>query len=318
MREFNLVNVSSVEEVKNELLNNSGKVKIMSGGTDLLGGIKREIYEDYPETIINIGDLEELKYIKEEEGLLKIGSATKLEKVAESELIKEYYSALAIAAKKTASPHLRAMGSIGGNICQDIRCWFYRAADNYYHCKMKGGKKCFAPMSDNRYHSIFGGCNGCMGVNPSDTAPAIIALRGKVLTSKRTIEANDFFDMSLTGSTVLEDDEILLEIQIPRPKNGAKSTYKKFANRPTIEFPIVGCATLVEEGRVSICLNAVAPNPYKLTVVEEFLNGKTLTYENIEKASSLAVEKAKPLKDNKYKIQVAKTLIKRSITECKL
>jgi xanthine dehydrogenase YagS FAD-binding subunit len=317
MREFNLVNVSSLEEAKKQLLNNNGKVKIMSGGTDILGGLKREIYSDYPETIVNIGDLEELKYIREEDGILKIGSATKLEKVAESELIKEYYTALAMAAKKTASPHLRAMGSIGGNIWQDIRCWFYRAADNYYHCKMKGGKKCFAPMSDNRYHSIFGGCNGCMGVNPSDTAPAIIALGGKLLTSKRVIEASDFFDMSASGSTILKDDEILLEIQIPRPKEGSRSTYIKFANRPTIEFPIVGCATLVEEDKVSVCLNAVSPNPYKLEVVEEFLKGKELTKDVIEEASTLAVEKAKALKDNKYKIQVAKTLVKRSIMQCK-
>ena len=153
-----------------------------------------------------------------------------------------------------ATPHVRDMGTIGGNIAQLHRCWYFRKPENRFACIRKGGKQCFAMTGDNRYHSIFGAVNGCIAVHPSDIAPALIALNAKVVTDRRTIEAENFFDVKKPGNTVLAADEIITEIQIPAPPAGAKSAFLKFAIRKSIDFPIVNCAVMVGGGAPRICL----------------------------------------------------------------
>lgn len=317
MKKFKLINAKNIEEAVEAINDCNGKVKVMSGGTDLLGGMKREIHPDYTDVVVNLQNIPDMEYIKEEDGFLKIGALTKLKDIEINELVKEKYTALAEAARRTASPTLRRMGTIGGNICQENRCWYYRAKENYFPCKMKGGKKCYAPLGDNRYHSIFGGIQGCMAVNPSDTAPALMALNAKIVTNKRTIDIDDFWAVSIENCTCLEKDEIVVEIQISEPSKGTKSWFIKDATRGSIDFPIVNCAAMVSEDDVRICLNAVYPTPYRSKAAEDAIKGKVITEETAEKAGEVAVANAKPLSKNKAKVQMAKILVKRSLLACK-
>jgi len=317
MKEFQLINATSIEEAASILRSGGGKAKLMAGGTDLLGGLKREIHPAGPEVVVNIQTIPGMAYIREEGAVLKIGAQTRLRDIAENEVVKAKYAALAEAARRTASPTLRRMGTIGGNICQETRCWYYRAVDNYFDCKMKNGKECFATLGDNRFHSIFGGVKGCIAVNPSDTAPALVALNAKVLTTKRAIEAEKFWSTHEFGLTVLEEDEIVVEIQVPEPAKGTKSAFIKYATRGSIDFPIVNVAVMVSPDDARICLNAVSPNPYRAVLAEDVVRGKAITEELAEAAGEAAVSKSKPLPKNKYKVQIARTLVKRALFACK-
>ncbi len=310
MRPFNHTNATSIAEIKTALAD--GKTTLIAGGTDLVGTLKDNILRDYPSTVINLKTVPGLDYIKEEGGVLKIGAATHLADIAADSNIQKKYTALAQAASRVASPHIRDMGTIGGNIAQLHRCWYFRKAENRFDCKRKGGNTCFAMTGDNRYHSIFGAVGGCIAVHPSDTAPALIALNAKVVTDRRQIEAENFFDVKQPGNTVLEKDEVITEIQIPAPPKGAKSAFIKFALRKSIDFPIVNCAVMTgKEPR--ICLNAVAPKPYRALKAEEALKGKKISEKIAEEAGAAAVADARPLNATKYKVQIAKTLVKRAL-----
>ncbi|NLD36981.1 MAG: molybdopterin dehydrogenase [Desulfatiglans sp.] len=310
MRPFNHTNATSIAEIKTALAD--GKTTLIAGGTDLVGTLKDNILRDYPSTVINLKSVPGLDYIKEEGGVLKIGAATHLADIAADANIQKKYTALAQAASRVASPHIRDMGTIGGNIAQLHRCWYFRKPENRFDCKRKGGNTCFAMTGDNRYHSIFGAVGGCIAVHPSDTAPALIALNAKVVTDIRSIEAENFFDVKQPGNTVLEKDEIIKEIHIPAPPKGAKSAFIKFALRKSIDFPIVNCAVMTG-ANPRICLNAVAPKPYRALKAEEALKGKKISEKVAEEAGAAAVADARPLNATKFKVQIAKTLVKRAI-----
>jgi CO/xanthine dehydrogenase FAD-binding subunit len=174
---------------------------------------------------------------------------------------------------------------------------------------------------DNRYHSIFGAKGGCIAVNPGDTAPALIALNAKIITDSRIIEAEDFFDVKKPVNTVLEKDEIIKEIRIPKPPKGAKSAFIKFAFRKSIDFPIVNCAVMVGGKNPRISLNAVGPVPVRAIKAEAVVAGKSvkkISEKIAEAAGEAAVADAKPLfKAAKFKVQIAKTLVKRAILSLK-
>ncbi len=314
MKPFNHTNATSIAEIKTALAD--GKTALIAGGTDLLGTLKDNILRDYPATVINLKSVPGLDFIKENRDMLKIGATTRLADIAADPVVQKKYTALAQAASRVASPHIRDMGTLGGNIAQLHRCWYFRKPENRFDCKRKGGSKCFAMMGDNRYHSIFGAVGGCIAVHPSDTAPALIALDATVVTDRRKIEAEKFFEVKQPGNTVLEQGEIITEIHIPEPEKGYKSSFIKFAFRKSIDFPIVNCAVLVGGENPRICLNAVAPSPYRATAAEEVITGKRLKKidEKIaEAAGAAAVEKARPLPAAKFKVQVAKTMVKRAI-----
>lgn len=323
MKRFKHYDVSTVDEAVSLLKEFDGKAKIIAGGTDLIGLFKDEVFAERPEALINIKTIPDMDYIKEEDGMLKLGPLALLEDIAHNELIKTKYTALAEAARRTASPHIREMGTIGGNICQYCRCWYYRSPNNRFKCIRKGGEDCFAEEGENRYHSIFGNVKDCLAVNPSDTAPALIALEAKVKTSKRVIEMADFYQTEDPKKfSVLDDDEIVVEIQVPRPAENARSKFEKFAIRKSIDFPIVNCAALVEcEGntvkKARVCLNAVFANPYVVKKAEEYVVGKTLDEATVDAAANLALEDAKALSKNAYKIEIAKSLIKKTLLACK-
>jgi len=324
MKTFTHFNASTIDEAVSLLRRYQGKASLIAGGTDLLGKMKDRILPTYPEALINLKTIPGLSDIREEEGLLKIGPLAILEDIAHHPTVKSRYGALAEAARRTASPHLREMGTIGGNICQDIRCWYYRNPENRFPCLRKGGGRCYALEGDTRYHSIFGGSvdEGCIAVHPSDTAPALIALDARIKTSKRTIRAEDFFQVEVSRTTVLEENEIVTEIQIPEPVNGTKSAFLKFAIRKSIDFPIVNCAVMVRFSgdtvrAARICLNAVYVKPYRAIHAEEAIIGKAIDDTHAEAAGDAAVSEAKPLQDNAYMVQVANILVKRALLTCR-
>ena len=311
---FNHVNATTLAEIKTALAD--GKTTLIAGGTDLLGTLKDNILRTYPSTVINLKTVPGLDFIEEKKGMLKIGAATRLADIAADPTVQKKYTALAQAASRVATPHIRDMGTIGGNIAQLHRCWYLRKPENRFDCKRKGGSKCFAMMGDNRYHSIFGAEGGCIAVNPSDTAPALIALNAKVVTDNRTIAAEEFFDVRQPGNTVLEKDEIIKEIHIPEPPKGSKSAFIKFAFRKSIDFPIVNCAVMVGGDEPRISLNAVAPKPYRATKAEAVIAGKSIkkiSEKDAEAAGEAAVADARPLPAARFKVQIAKTLVKRAI-----
>jgi len=321
MRNFAHLNATSVDEAVSFLRRYGSQASVIAGGTDLLGKMKDEILPTYPEAIVNIKTIPGLDFIEEKGDMLTIGALTRLEDIAVNETVKERYTALAEAAHRTASTHLREMGTIGGNICQDIRCWYYRNPQNRFPCLRKGGGRCYAIKGDNRYHSIFGGSvdQGCYAVHPSDTAPALIALEATIKTSKREIKAEDFFKVGVVRTTVLDDDEIVTEIKIPKP--AGRSAFVKFALRKAIDFPIVNCAAMmaVAEGQVTaarVCLNAVYVTPYRARKAEEVMMGATINEDTAETAGNAAVSDAKPLTNNVYMVQIAKTMVKRTILGC--
>lgn len=323
MRKFKHFNARTVEEAVAALRRFGGRASVMAGGTDLLGKMKDGILPRYPEALINIKTIPGLDSVREEAGGLRIGALATLEDVAENRLIQSRFAALARAAGRTASPHLRAMGTIGGNLCQDIRCWYYRNPANRFPCLRKGGGRCYAIDGDNRYHSIFGGSveEGCYAVHPSDTAPALVALNAEIVTSRRTVGIDDFFLVDVERTTALDGDEIVTEIRVPKPPEGGRSAFLKVAIRKSIDFAIVNCAAALAapSGRIEsarICLNAVYVRPYRAIRAEEALRGKKIGQDTAEAAAAAAVAEARPMTRNGYMVQIARTLVKRAILAC--
>jgi xanthine dehydrogenase YagS FAD-binding subunit len=333
LMKFEHVNAKTINEAVAVLA--AGKAAVVAGGTDLVGTMRFGILRDdmYPQTLVNLKTITpSLDYIREEGSVLKIGALTRLEDIARNSIIRTKYTALSEAAQRTGSPHIREMGTIGGNICQFTRCWYFRKEDNRFDCLRKGGRMCFARAGDNRYHSIFGNVLGCVAVNPSDTAPALVALDAKIVTSKRTIDAEKFWAVKIPSSTVLDPDEIVTQIQIPVPPAGVKSAFVKFALRTSIDFPIVNCAAAIGSGHARICLNAVHNLPYRATKAEDSIRGKTIDVAGAEAAATAGVQEATPLPYRpavqsvgvaspappygNWKIQVAKTMVKRAILQC--
>jgi xanthine dehydrogenase YagS FAD-binding subunit len=319
MKAFDLVKATSLDEAVSAL-GGEGAMAI-AGGTDLINALEDRVLAEYPKTLVSLKSIPGLDYIKEEGGSLKIGAMTRLEDIARSDIVRTKYTCLAEAAERTASPHIRESGTIGGNICQMNRCWYFRKTDNRFDCIRKGGNMCYAMAGDNRYHSIFGALGACIAVNPSDTAPALVALNATIKTSKREIPIGEFWGVAIPGSTVLDADEIVTEIVIP--SFSGKSNFIKYALRKSIDFPVVNCATAISNGQARICLNAVYNNPYRATAAEEIINGKTINEALAEEAGAAAVSKAMAMPavginpGNKWKVQIAKTLVKRTILNCK-
>ncbi len=312
MKAFSHTNAKTLAEASAALA--GGNAEIIAGGTDLIGRLKDNMLPTSPTALINIKTIPGLDYIKEEGGVLKIGATTRLADIAAHPVIKQKYTALAQAAGRVATPHVRDMGTIGGNINQLHRCWYFRKPeDRFNDCVRKGGQTCFAVMGDHRYHSIFGMDNGCFAAHPSDTAPALIALNATIVTTKRQIKAEEFWEARCPQSTVLAPGEIVTAIYVPAPPAGAKSAFLKLAIRKSIDFPIVNCAVLVGGGAPRIALNAVAPKPYRATKAEAAIAGKPINEETAEAAGAAAVEGATPLNTNNYKVQIARNLVKRAL-----
>lgn len=307
MKHFKHMQATSADQAAKEAA--SGKAWVMAGGTDLLGTLKDGIFPEYPETVIDLKTIEGMDAIEEDGDALRIGALAKLSDVAENELVKTYAAALAQAAGRVASPTIRHMGTIGGNVCQMHRCWYFRVPDDRFHCRRKGGATCPARIGDNRYHSIFGDDNGCFAVSSHDTAPALVALGATVVTTKREVPAEEFFGAHGHRSNVLEDGEVVKEFRVPKAE---KSAFQKFALRKSIDFPVVNCAVAATGGETRVVLGGVHPAPWRSKEAEEAV-AAGVTADSAAKAGEAAVSVAKPLGKNAYKVDIARTLVKRTL-----
>ncbi len=314
MKKFDHVNASSIEEAASILNEYKEKATIIAGGTDLLGVLKDRIKPDYPEVLVNIKTIPGLKDISEESGVLKIGALATLNEVAENGIVNTKYSVLSQAALLVSSPLLRNAGTIGGNLCQEVRCWYYRMPKNYFFCFRKGGTLCNAIIGDSRYNAILGG-QVCFAVCPSDIAIALTALDATIVTNKRNIAIGEMYEVL---GPVLSEDEIVTEIQVPEPSPGTKQEFTKIRMRKAVEFAIasVAIAIVIENGTVSnarIVLGGISPTPYIAKGAEDVLRGNPISESIAEEAGAAAVEGAMPLPNNSYLIQMAKTLVKNAV-----
>lgn len=321
MRTFTHINARTIEEAHLILGKHKGKAVINAGGTDLLGALKDEILPSYPRVVINIKNIPGLDSITENEGGLAIGSLVKLSDIAGSPLIKERYPVLAEAARSVATPQIRNAATIGGNLCQDVRCWYYRYPRHIggpIQCARKGSGPCLAVRGDNRYHAVMGG-KRCFAVCPSDTAVALAALDACVHVSGpeggRTIAVADFFGPL---ANALRSNEIVKEVEVPALAGPTDQRYIKFALRAPVDFAIVSVAAVVAaEKRVCadarISLGAVAPGPVRARSAEDMLKGKEISEATAAEAAEMAMSSARPLSMNSYKVEISKSLIKRAL-----
>lgn len=321
MKHFNHVNAASVDDAVKLLGNSRGKASLMSGGTDLLGVLKDRILSDYPETVINIKTIPDLDRISEDAEGLRIGALARLEDIAQSPTVKAKYKVLAEAAAAVATPQIRRMGTLGGNLCQDVRCWYYR----YPHhlggrmiCRRKGKGPCFAIKGDNRYNAILG-AKSCFAVCPSDTAVALSALKAEI----RIAGADGVRSVPVAGfyrplGNVLKKDELVTEIAVSCPPEGCRQEFMKLTQRGSVDFSMVSVASVITL-RDGICVDAritlggVAPVPFSAVEAEQAIIGKPVNEIDAEAASEAAVMNAMPLSRNAYKVEITKTLVKRAI-----
>jgi xanthine dehydrogenase YagS FAD-binding subunit len=319
MYKFTHVNATAVADAATTL--GKGKAQVLAGGTDLLTYMKGMCSPNPPTTLVNIKGITSLDYIKVDGGILKIGALTSLADIAASSVVSGGWNALAQAAAAVGSPELRNQGTIGGNICQKPRCVYFRTELNNFNCLRKNASGiCYALVGVNTYHSIFGAVGGCIAVCPSDTAPALVALGASIVTNKKTWAAADFFVIKGEQINSIDADEIVTEIQVPALASGTKSTYLKFAFRKAIDFPLVSCAAVVtvasgNVSKASIVLGGVYNSPKRATDAETSITGKAISTATADTAGAATATAATPtaLAANKYKVQIAKTLIKRAL-----
>lgn len=321
MKSFIHINARTVQEACRLLRQFDGKAVLQAGGTDLLSTLKGEGLSDYPEALINIKTISGFESIEADDQGLKIGAGIKLSRMVESSVLRERYKVLAEAAHTVASPQIRNMATLGGNLCQDVRCWYYRYPRHIggpVQCARKGRGPCLAVTGDNRYHAILGG-KKCFAVGPSDTAVALAALDGRLDVvgpdGERKVAVTDFFSPL---AKALKKDEMIRSIEVPPPPAGARQSFLKFTLRKPIDFAIVSVAAVIdsEAGRcreARIALGALAPGPVRAYKAEAYLKGRPLNRETAGEAAEQALMDARPLSMNAYKIEIARTLVKRSI-----
>jgi len=307
-----------------ELLKKFGdRAWILAGGQDSFDWFKDRAKR--PEAVIDIGNITALKGIRETSDGIEIGALTTLRDVGQNRLVMQNYSLLSDAARRVASPQIRNVGTLGGNVCQDARCWYYRAGMDCYRA---GGNTCYAdtPEGMNREHCIFG-ANRCVAVSPSDTAPALLALDASMIVrnegGEQLIPAEDFFigpDINIERMTVLEPGDILTAIRIPDTWANARFYFEKVADRETWDFPLVNIAAAIHvDGDVisdiRIACGGVACVPRRLTVVEDIVRGGSKDDESAAVAGGAASRGATPLNYNHFKIPLMENLVRRAIRD---
>jgi xanthine dehydrogenase YagS FAD-binding subunit len=319
MVNFEFVNPKTLESVPGLLSKKWDETMLLAGGTDLLDMLKERLVR--PQRVVNLKSIPGLSYIKNGAGL-EIGALTTIAEIAEHASVRKNFAVLAEAAESIATPQLRNMGTIGGNLCQRPRCWYFRAKDIV--CIKKGGSKCYAVEGLNKYHCIFGGGPSYI-VHPSDSAPALMALGASLNIlgpqGKETVALEDFFELPIDNirrEHILEPNQLITAIKVPQLAPGTKSAYLKFREKQSLDFAIVSVAAVLQmEGKVckkaSVVLGGVAPMPWRVAASEAELNGKTLTADVIKKAADAAVDKAMPMKQNAYKIQLTKVMVRRAL-----
>jgi xanthine dehydrogenase YagS FAD-binding subunit len=319
---FELFQPTTVEDTVALLEQYDNNAWVLAGGLDSFDWFKDR--NKRRQVVVDLSGVEALRGVKKAaDGGLEIGATTTLTDVANNPLVKESFRLLSQAAALVASPQIRNQGTLGGNVSQDTRCWYYRSG---WTCYRAGGNICYAdtPTAINREHAIFD-ANRCVAVNPSDTAPALIALDAQMVIRssgrERVVDAQNYFigpSVDITRMTVLQPGELLTAIRIPAAWAGAEFYFEKIRERQVWDFPLVNIAAAlkVSNGTISgsrVVVNAVAAHPMRLTAVEDAIVGKPRNEATAAMAGDLAARGARPLAHNGYKIPLVKNLVKRAI-----
>jgi xanthine dehydrogenase YagS FAD-binding subunit len=318
MNSFALTDCSTVEAALSQL--KDGAV-VKAGGVDLLDRMKNGT--DTPARLVNIRNIKELRGVQPTAGGLTIGALTTLAEVADSPAIREQYTVLADACGRAATPHIRNMATIGGNLLQELQCWYFRSAD--FQCLRKGKEICFAFSGLNQYHAIMD-YGGCPAVAPSSAAVALLALDGSVeLTSaakgKRTVSIRDFYvqpDTNPHKFHVMAENELLTAIHIPKPAPGTRSAYQKYGEKESHDWAIADAGIVLEmDGnncrRAVVAMGAASPVVRRSREAEAVLTGKPITPETARAAGQASMTGAMPLSMNAYKVQLFPTAVYRTV-----
>lgn len=322
MPAFELFQPATVDDALALLERHGSDAWVLAGGLDSFDWLKDRAKRT--PVVVDLSQVSELKGIRELDGGLEIGATTSLTEVVRHPVVRERYGLLREAAELVASPQIRNQGTLGGNVSQDTRCWYYRSG---WTCYRAGGNICYAdtPTAINREHAILE-ADRCVAVSPSDTAPALIALDASMVLrqaggGERVVSAEDYFvgpGVNIMRMTVLRPGELLTAIRVPGTWAGAQFYFEKVRDRQVWDFPLVNVASAlrlaggtIEAARVAV--GAVAARPLRLTAVEQAVAGRPRNEETAEMAGHLAVEGALPLRYNGYKIPLMKNLVRRAI-----
>jgi xanthine dehydrogenase YagS FAD-binding subunit len=318
---FELYQPTTVDDALGLLERHGADAWILAGGLDTFDWLKDRAKRT--NVVIDLSQMTELRGIKEVDGGLEIGALTTLTEVVKHPVVREKFGLLMEAAELVASPQIRNQGTLGGNVTQDTRCWYYRSG---WSCYRAGGNICYAdtPTAINREHAILA-ADRCVAVSPSDTAPALIALDAQMVIrsrgGERVVAAEDYFvgpAIDITRMTVLRRTELLTAVRIPATWAGAQFYFEKVRDRQVWDFPLVNVASAMKASggtiqQLRIAVGAVAAVPLRLTTVEAAVAGQPRNEETADMAGRLAVDGAQPLRYNGYKIPLMRNLVKRAI-----
>lgn len=321
MPAFELFQPTAIDDAIALLGQYGSEAWVLAGGLDSFDWLKDRIKR--PKVVVDLSQIKELKGVRSVDGGLEIGAMTTLTEVVRHPTVREKYSILADAAEAAASPQIRNQGTIGGNVSQDARCWYYRGG---WPCYRAGGNICYAdtPSGMNREHAILQ-ADRCVAVNPSDSAPALIVLDAKMVIrnsrGERVVDAEDYFigpGTDITRMTVLKPGSLLTAIRIPSAWAGAQFYFEKVRDRNVWDFALVNVASAMRMSgnnieRLRLAVNGVAARPVRLKSSESAAQGKPRSEETAVLASELAVRSARPLQYNGYKVPLMRNLVKRAI-----
>ncbi len=321
MNKFEMVAPSDLAHAS-RLLAQKDHVAI-AGGVDVVDLMKLNLLA--PATLVNLKGLKELDGIQADpKNGLRLGALTKLHDVANHPAILDQYTAIAEAAAEAATPQIRNLGTVGGNLLQRPRCWYFRNPD--VRCLKKGGDRCYSMVGLNRYNAILGGGPSFI-VHPSNLAPALIAMNGRARivgpSGERTVELEKFFTLpsiDVTRENSLRPGEVIVEVIVPPPAPGTRSTYLEAREKQSFDWPLVSVAAVLVSAPDSrsirdagLVLGAVAPIPWRVPKAEAALKGALLDVARARAAGDLALKDAQPMSDNAYKVTIAKVMVRRAI-----
>ena len=318
MKTFRNVNARTVAEASTFLARNPGSA-IVAGGSDVLGMVKERLIT--PDALVNLRSVRALDTISESNRELHLGATVTLDALSRHAAIRQRYTVLAEAAGQVATPQIRNVGTIAGNVLQRPWCWYYR---NHFPCFKNGGNTCFSITGENEFHAIFGGGPSFI-VHPSDVAPALVALNARFRIvgprGERVVTVSDFFQLPTVNparENALANDEVMAEVILPAPPNGLRSSYHKVLDREAWTHAVVSVAVALQmEGAVCrsarVVLGGVAPIPWRVPAVEAMLTGQRVTAELAARAGAKAIEGARPLAKNAYKIPLTSAIVKQTL-----
>jgi len=320
MRAFEYASPTTKEQAVALLGGQWGETEILAGGMDLLSLMKDYLTE--PKKLVNIKEIKELEGLKSSSSGLRIGALVTLQELLENETVRKQYPALAQAAEGVTSPQIRNLGTVGGDLCQRPRCWYFRSG--YGVLAQDASGKSLVVDGENKYHAILGNAGPAYFVNPSSLAPALIAYGAKIrifgAKGGRDVAAAQFFTTPKTNQEreyVLKSNEIVTEILVP-PAGGARGATYEVRQKEALDWPLAAAAVSLKlSGKkvtsAHIVLGHVAPIPWPAPDAEKLLTGKTISEQVAQDAGTAAVEGARRLSQNGYKIQLARVAVKRAI-----